>query len=82
MKYSDQTLALAETDWDRVKKNLKVEKKAGDDTQSESLSDEKEKSKLDSSHQTALQIEFTLPSSCYATMAIRELLKISSSVSL
>ena len=81
MKYSDQTLALAETDWDRVK-NLKVEKKAGDDTQSESLSDEKENSKLDSSLQTALQIEFTLPSSCYATMVIRELLKISSSVSL
>ena len=81
MKYSDQTLALAETDWDRVK-NLKVEKKSGDDTQSESPSDEKENSKLDSSLQTALQIEFTLPSSCYATMVIRELLKISSSVSL
>eukprot|EP00250_Pteridium_aquilinum_P011521 c20125_g1_i1 orf=439-2703(-) len=30
--------------------------------------------------QTALQLQFTLPSSCYATMALRELMKISSSV--
>jgi tRNA pseudouridine13 synthase len=77
LKYSDQTLALAETDLDRVNKVKKTE----DGTQSENLRLEKEKPGSDSLLQTALQIEFSLPSSCYATMAIRELLKISSSVS-
>lgn len=50
--------------------------------QTDSTADEKDTGNPDSEQtQLALKMALTLPSSCYATMAIRELLKTSTSVS-
>lgn len=66
LKYSDPTKTLAETDLDRIQK-----------VSEESTEDSKNKVE---NEQTAFQLSFTLPASCYATMALRELMKISTSV--
>lgn len=67
LKYSDPTKALAETDLDRIQK--KEPEEATKDTKDSEVNE-----------QTAAQLSFTLPASCYATMALRELMKISTSV--
>ncbi|KAG0556562.1 hypothetical protein KC19_11G062700 [Ceratodon purpureus] len=67
LKYSDPTKALAETDLDRIQKKVPEE-----------VTEEPKGSEV--SEQTAAQLTFTLPASCYATMALRELMKISTSV--
>lgn len=71
LKYDDATQALAETDWDRISK------KGGKLTNTKQ---EAAEISISQPVETALQLQFTLPSSCYATMALRELMKISSSV--
>jgi hypothetical protein len=67
LKYSDPTKALAETDLDRIQK--KEPEEATKDTKDSEVNE-----------QTAAQLSFTLPASCYATMALRELMKISTTV--
>ena len=67
LKYRDPTKALAETDLDRIQKKVPEE-----------VTEESKGSEV--SEQTAAQLTFTLPASCYATMALRELMKISTSV--
>lgn len=68
LKYTDPTKALAETDLDRI------QKKVSEEVAKDSVD-------LEMSEQTAAQLSFTLPASSYATMALRELMKISTSVS-
>lgn len=69
LKYTDPTKALAETDLDRIQKITVAEAAATESTNTEL------------SEQTAAQLSFNLPASSYATMALRELMKISTSVS-
>ena len=67
LKYSDPTKALAETDLDRIQK--KVPEEVTEDSKYSEVNE-----------QTAAQLSFNLPASSYATMALRELMKISTSV--
>eukprot|EP00246_Nothoceros_aenigmaticus_P000022 TRINITY_DN10031_c0_g1_i1.p1 TRINITY_DN10031_c0_g1~~TRINITY_DN10031_c0_g1_i1.p1 ORF type:complete len:208 (+),score=42.22 TRINITY_DN10031_c0_g1_i1:26-625(+) len=73
VKYVDATIPLVETDLDRILEIKGVSYKGAENTGG---------GEEDSSYERrALQLSFSLPSSCYATMVIRELLKTSTSVS-
>ncbi|KAJ3696119.1 hypothetical protein LUZ60_001496 [Juncus effusus] len=76
MKYTEETESLAETDLDIMKK------KTGENAKKEELvKNGVEGCENDSvPNKLALKLGFTLPTSCYATMAVRELLKSSSLV--
>lgn len=74
MKYSDPAAPLAETDVDKILGNPMSSSRGAAEDHTHIVDDPKA--------WTALQLCFSLPSSCYATMAIRELLKISTSVSI
>ncbi|KAH9611437.1 hypothetical protein KSS87_000168 [Heliosperma pusillum] len=75
LKYTDATTPLADTDLDILSKSETVMNK-------NTAVGSEEKDAIESSEipQTALKLSLTLPASCYATMAIRELLKTSTSV--
>ncbi|MCO5603733.1 hypothetical protein L7F22_057885 [Adiantum nelumboides] len=86
LSYDNNTQALAETDWDRIKiekgKNANGEEGAATRAATPAFPIAANEGEKDPCiKQTALQLKFILPSSCYATMALRELMKISSSIS-
>lgn len=87
LTYTDSNKPLAETDLDRITMEKPVDK-VGSAEETESMktdSNQPESCETDlkdaEQTQLALKMALTLPSSCYATMAIRELLKTSTSVS-
>ncbi|XP_076899980.1 uncharacterized protein LOC143553990 [Bidens hawaiensis] len=69
IKYRDVSIPLTVTDFDMVTKANKTPNEEAVLQENESLTE-----------QLALKLSFTLAASCYATMAIRELLKTSTSV--
>ncbi|KAL8200162.1 hypothetical protein R6Q57_011501 [Mikania cordata] len=71
IKYRDVSIPLTTTDLDMVTRTNKSPKGEAVLQENESLAE-----------QLALKLSFTLATSCYATMAIRELLKTSTSVSI
>ncbi|KAF2577315.1 hypothetical protein F2Q68_00002623 [Brassica cretica] len=84
LTYTDSNKPLAETDLDRITMEKPADKVgSAEETESDSNQPESCETDLKDSEQTqlALKMALTLPSSCYATMAIRELLKTSTSVS-
>lgn len=86
IRYTDGNIPLAETDLDIIAKSkheVTKEPILTNQDKNETLLTERE-GKNDEGGikaQLALKLSFTLPASCYATMAIRELLKTSTSVS-
>ncbi|KAJ4898513.1 Pseudouridine synthase family protein [Raphanus sativus] len=86
LTYTDSNKPLAETDLDRITMEKPVDKvESAEETESiKSDSNQPESCETDlkdaEQTQLALKMALTLPSSCYATMAIRELLKTSTSV--
>lgn len=85
IRYTDGNIPLAETDLDIIAKSkheVTKEPILTNQDKNETLLTERE-GKNDEGGikaQLALKLSFTLPASCYATMAIRELLKTSTSV--
>ncbi|KAG2316175.1 hypothetical protein Bca52824_019297 [Brassica carinata] len=86
LTYTDSNKPLAETDLDRITMEKPVDKVGSAEENGSMKTDsnhpESCETDLKDSEQTqlALKMALTLPSSCYATMAIRELLKTSTSV--
>lgn len=96
LKYTDASTPLAYTDLDILgnsKSENKIQREDGangsnvngsdncdDAMQGDSKAEGATQSSNSEAAQTALKLSFTLPASCYATMAIRELLKTSTSV--
>ncbi|KAJ0982469.1 hypothetical protein J5N97_010724 [Dioscorea zingiberensis] len=78
LTYTDDNIPLAETDLDVISK-VRPDAVTVDETINGN-SGHKAKDENEEMTKMALQLEFTLPASCYATMAIRELLKTSTSV--
>ena len=74
-------MPLADTDLDIISKSGKntYEKQSSIPDNSSEVKGAKQSS-IPEVTQTALKLNLTLPASCYATMAIRELLKSSTSV--
>ncbi|VFQ70340.1 unnamed protein product [Cuscuta campestris] len=88
LSYTDGTQPLVETDWDIIAKSMRNSQEPGTEPDDKDIIMSREVSQseedLDSStaqgSQMALKMSFTLPASCYATMAVRELLRSSTSV--
>ncbi|CAH8361602.1 unnamed protein product [Eruca vesicaria subsp. sativa] len=86
LTYTDSNKPLAETDLDRITMEKPMDKVVSaeetESKKSDSNQPESCETDLKDAEQTqlALKMALTLPSSCYATMAIRELLKTSTSV--
>lgn len=83
LKYTDATTPLVETDFDIIAKSNSANTSQKEDNRtngSKVNSLDSTQSTSSAVEQTALKLSCTLPASCYATMAIRELLKTSTSV--
>ncbi|CAH2055083.1 unnamed protein product, partial [Thlaspi arvense] len=74
LTYTDSNKPLAETDLDRITAETPMSKVESAESMKSDGNQDSEQTQL------ALKMALTLPSSCYATMAVRELLKTSTSV--
>ncbi|CAN6818077.1 unnamed protein product [Brassica oleracea] len=83
LTYTDSNKPLAETDLDKITMEKIESAEETEPMKTDSNQPESCETDLKDAEQTqlALKMALTLPSSCYATMAIRELLKTSTSVS-
>ncbi|KAL3614602.1 hypothetical protein CASFOL_041688 [Castilleja foliolosa] len=88
INYENINIPLAETDWDIISKSGTSSTPIRPSDESDQIKRDREEDKIQtdesiavaSKTQMALKMSLTLPSSCYATMAIRELLKTSTSM--